>query len=155
MSEKRLVDARSQLNKALVDPRVSDRDREGIRNWMADLNKDLFFSASPYPNDSMVEVYTVQKGDSPIRISRKVNSVSEYGLIVRVNGINPSTLSVGKQLKIVKGPFHAVLSKSRSVWTLSGARRRRRTRSELPGWRGAREPGWTSARSRWGLGRRA
>jgi hypothetical protein len=112
ITEKRLVDARTQLNKILVDPRISEKDREGIRRWMTDLNKDLVFSANAYPNDPMVEMYKVEKGDSPIKISRKVNSVTEYGLIVRVNGINPNALSVGRQLKIVKGPFHAVVSKS-------------------------------------------
>ena len=112
IAEKRLVEARAQLNKILVDPRVGEKDRDGIRKWMTDLNKDLVFSANAFPNDPMVDSYKVEKGDSLIKISRKVNSVTESGFIQRVNGVSPSTLRVGQQLKIVKGPFHAVVSKS-------------------------------------------
>lgn len=112
IAEKRLVEARAQLNKILVDPRVGEKDRDGIRKWMTDLNKELVFSANAFPNDPISDTYKVEKGDSLIKISRKVNSVTESGFIQRVNGVNPSTLRVGQQLKIVKGPFHAVVSKS-------------------------------------------
>ncbi len=112
IAEKRLVEARAQLNKILVDPRVGEKDRDGIRKWMSDLNKELVFSANAFPNDPMVDSYKVEKGDSLIKISRKVNSVTESGFIQRVNGVSPSALRVGQQLKIVKGPFHAVVSKS-------------------------------------------
>ncbi len=112
ISERKLVEARSQLNKILVDPRVSEKDREGIRRWMADLNKDLVFSAVAYPGDPLAETYTVQSGDSLIKISRKVNSVTEAGLIQRINNASPNALKIGQKLKIVKGPFHAVVSKS-------------------------------------------
>jgi LysM repeat protein len=112
IAEKRLVEARAQLNKILVDPRVGEKDREGIRKWMTDLNKELVFSANAFPNDPIVDSYKVEKGDSLIKISRKVNSVTESGFIQRVNGVSPNTLRVGQSLKIVKGPFHAVVSKS-------------------------------------------
>ncbi len=112
IAEKRLVEARAHLNKILVDPRVGEKDRDGIRKWMSDLNKELVFSANAFPNDPMVDSYKVEKGDSLIKISRKVNSVTESGFIQRVNAVSPSSLRVGQQLKIVKGPFHAVVSKS-------------------------------------------
>jgi hypothetical protein len=112
MSERRLVEARAQLNKILTDPRVDEKDREGIRRWMSELNRDLVFSHNAYPGDPLVETYKVIKGDSPIKISRKVNSVTESGFIERVNGVSASSLAVGQDLKIVKGPFHVVVSKS-------------------------------------------
>lgn len=112
IGERRLVEARTHLNKILVDPRISEKDRDGIRRWMADLNRDLVFSPVAYPGDPLAETYTVEKGDHLIRISRKVNSVSEAGLIQRINGVSPSALRIGQRLKVVKGPFHAVVSKS-------------------------------------------
>ena len=147
IAEKRLVDAREQLNKILVDPRVGDKDRAGIRTWMADLNKELVFSANAYPNDPIVDSYKVEKGDSLIKISRKVNSVTESGFIQRVNGVNPSTLRVGQSLKIVKGPFHAVVSKSGFRMDIYSGPSVAPSAIGTSTLGGGAEPGWTYIRS--------
>jgi hypothetical protein len=147
IAEKKPVEARAQLNKILVDPRVSEKDREGIRRWMADLNKDLVFSANAYPGDPLVDTYKVVSGDNPIKISRKVNSVTEAGFIQRVNNVSPSALQVGQQLKIVKGPFHAVVSKSQfRLDIFAGPTPPPSAIGTSPLGAGA-EPGWTYIRS--------
>ncbi len=147
IAEKRLVEARAQLNKILVDPRVGEKDRDGIRKWMADLNKELVFSANAYPNDSISDTYKVEKGDSLIKISRKVNSVTESGFIQRVNGVNPNALRVGQQLKIVKGPFHAVVSKSAFRMDIYAGPAVAPSAIGTSGLGGGAEPGWTYIRS--------
>jgi LysM repeat protein len=112
LADKKPLEARAQLNKIVTDARLSDAQRETYRRKMWDLNKDLVFSPAATPGDPMVQTYTVEKGDNVIKISRKLNTVTEASLIQRVNGINPSSLRVGQTLKVVRGPFHAVVSKS-------------------------------------------
>lgn len=113
INSKKLVEARSQLNKVLVDPRLSDAERGSLRKQLSDLNKDLVFSPQVFAGDTMSETYNVQKGDNLIRISRKLNTVTEAHFINRVNNLpDANTLRVGQALKIVRGPFHAVVSKS-------------------------------------------
>lgn len=112
INSKKLVEARSQLNKVLVDPRLSDAERGSLRKQITDLNKELVFSPQVFAGDTLSETYNVQKGDNLIRISRKLNTVTEAHLINRVNALaNANSLKIGQTLKIVRGPFHAVVSK--------------------------------------------
>ena len=61
----------------------------------------------------MVEQYTVVSGDALEKISRRRDLLTRWELIMRVNGISdPGALKIGQKLKLVRGPFHAVVSKS-------------------------------------------
>lgn len=112
-SEGRLLDARKQLNAALLSPGTAAGDRAELRRMIAELNETLVFSKAVAPGDAMCESYTVEKGDSLVKIARKKQTVSEPGLIARINGMSsPNALRVGQTLKLVRGPFHAVVSKS-------------------------------------------
>lgn len=112
-ADRKPVDARTQLNKVLLDPRTPSNDRAGIRQYMAQLNQDVFFSPTVFASDSIAAKYTVVSGDNLVKIARKEATVTEPSLIARVNKLaNPNALQVGQSLKVVKGPFHAVVSKS-------------------------------------------
>ena len=112
-SEGRLLDARKQLNAALLSQGTSAGDRAELRRMIAELNETLVFSKAVAPGDTMSESYTVEKGDSLVKIARKKQTVSEPNLIARINGMSsPHALKVGQTLKLVRGPFHAVVSKS-------------------------------------------
>jgi lipoprotein-anchoring transpeptidase ErfK/SrfK len=48
-----------------------------------------------------------------ITIAKKLDLTTDWRLIQRVNGIkNPGAIKIGQKLKIVRGPFHAVVTKS-------------------------------------------
>ncbi|HVU63382.1 MAG TPA: L,D-transpeptidase family protein [Phycisphaerales bacterium] len=147
VAERRLVEARALLNKIFIDPRVDEKDRDGIRRWMADLNRDLVFSTNVYPGDPLVETYKIAGGDSLIKISRKVNSVTEAGFIQRINGVSPTALRVGQELKIVKGPFHAVVSKSAFRMDIFAGPTPAPSSIGTSGLGGGAEPGWVYIRS--------
>lgn len=109
----KLVEARNTLNKALLDPRTGDSDRVGIRRWMSDLNQQLIFSPTVYAGDALVQDYKVVSNDNLVKIARKTGMVAEPGLIARTNALsNPNALRIDQVLKVVKGPFHAVVHKS-------------------------------------------
>jgi LysM repeat protein len=113
MKDNKLVDARQLLNNALLDARTSDADREGIRKWMAQINDTLVFSPAIVTNDPLVSTYAVASGDSLVKIANRQGVATDWRFIQRVNKMaSPNKMSVGQKLKLVRGPFHAVVHKS-------------------------------------------
>lgn len=105
--------ARELYNRALLHERASEADRARVRQRMTELNNDLIFSPRVYPNDPFATVYEVQSGDSLARIAQREGVATEWLLIQRVNRLsNPNSIYKGQKLKLVRGPFHAVVSKS-------------------------------------------
>jgi LysM repeat protein len=108
-----LVVARKILSQALLSASTSEQDKQGLRGRLEAINKDLVFSPKVYAGDPFVETYTVQSGDSLARISNRRQLATDWRLIQRVNGLsNPNRINVGQKLKLVRGPFHAVVTKS-------------------------------------------
>jgi len=107
------VTARHLLNMALKSDTATEADRESLRSRITKLNADLIFSPTIYKDDPMTEVYTVQSGDSLTRIVPREGLAVETGFVARVNRMaNANSLRVGQKLKLVRGPFHAVVTKS-------------------------------------------
>lgn len=107
------VAAREHYNQALMHERATASDRASIREQMAALNADLIFSPRVYPNDPFSTKYTVQGGDSLSRIAQDEGVATEWRLIQRVNRLsNPGGIFEGQTLKLVRGPFNAVVTKS-------------------------------------------
>ncbi|MCA9293480.1 MAG: L,D-transpeptidase family protein [Phycisphaerales bacterium] len=113
ISQNRPVQARELLNRALHDPSTSASRQAEARRRLTELNELLFFSDKVVPGDDISRVYKVQKGDLLSTIPRKQGLELEYGFLARLNGItDPRKLRLGQQIKVVQGPFHAVVYKS-------------------------------------------
>lgn len=111
--ENRLVEARTLLNRALLDPRTGEADRAAIRAQISELNKTLVFSPAVLKADPLAETYTIKSGDALARITQRMGLAVDWRLIQRINHIsNPSRISVGQKIKLLRGPFHAVVDKS-------------------------------------------
>lgn len=107
-----LVAARQMLSRALASAKT-ETERAPLRQRLSALNEDLVFSPKVYPGDTFVETYTVQSGDALAKIASKRDLATDWRLIQRVNRLsNPNRISVGQKLKLVRGPFHAVVTKS-------------------------------------------
>jgi hypothetical protein len=92
--------------------RATASDRASIRQQMQALNEDLIFSPRVYPNDPFSTKYTVQGGDRLSTIAQREGVATEYLLIQRVNRLaNANSIFEGQTLKLVRGPFHAVVHK--------------------------------------------
>lgn len=143
-AQNKLLDVRTQLNTILLDPRTSARDREGLRTWIARLNNDLVFSPTVFPGDTLSQTYTVVSGDNLARITRKTGAVAEPALLARVNRLaNPNALRVGQSLKVVRGPFHAVVSKSAFRMDVYAGPVPSPSSLDTRGLPDGAEPGWT------------
>lgn len=105
--------ARQVLNAALQSPKISELDAGTLRTRLGALNADLVFSPRVVAGDPMCEVYEIQGGDRLSKIATKRELATHWKLIQRVNGLSdPNRIRVGQKLKLVRGPFHAVVDKS-------------------------------------------
>jgi LysM repeat protein len=107
------LEAREVLNAALHSPRLSEDDAATLRTKLGQLNADLVFSPRVVEGDPLSEVYVIQGGDRLSKIASKRELAVHWKLIQRVNGLsNPNRIREGQKLKLVRGPFHAVVDKS-------------------------------------------
>lgn len=112
MSASNPVQARVLYSRAYVSPDITRADQSTLRDKMSAISEDLVFSPRIAAGDLMVEAYTVASGDSLVRIARRRELGTDWRLIQRTNRIsNPSALKVGQKLKLIRGPFHAVVHK--------------------------------------------
>jgi LysM repeat protein len=113
LSSGKPLEARTNWSKALVNPSASSSEQSVLRDRLSKLNEDLVFSPKVTPGDSLCEVYTVVSGDALVKIAKKRELATDWRLIQRINKMaNPNSLRVGQKLKLVRGPFHAVVRKS-------------------------------------------
>jgi LysM repeat protein len=105
--------ARQALWDAMRTPGLDELELSVLRGRLTELNKDLVFGTTILPGDPLTESYTVKAGDALARIARSKNLSTHWKLIQRVNGLaSPDRIRVGQNLKLVRGPFHAVVDKS-------------------------------------------
>ncbi len=110
--EGRLVQGRKELSQLLFtdDASLSPLDAQTLRDTLASVNKQLVFSDEVVPGDPIAEAYLVQRGDYLSRIAPKFGI--PYQFIERINQTPAERLQAGKPIKVIKGPFHARISKS-------------------------------------------
>lgn len=113
MTKGDMVAARAAFSKALLDPSTTSQQASTLREKLGRINDDLLFSSKITPGDAMVEQYTVASGDRLSTIPKKLDLATDWRLIQRVNKIkDANSLRIGQKLKIVRGPFHAVVHKN-------------------------------------------
>lgn len=107
------VEARDILNRALHDQGTSERDQAALRQKLSGIAETLTFSPRVFPGDATADAYTVQAGDVLAAIPRREGFRIDYRLIQRLNKLaNPNMIRPGQKLKVLYGPFHAVIDKS-------------------------------------------
>ncbi len=107
-----LIGARSLLNSALLSGSLSPSDIDSVKKQMAEINQTLVFSPKQFPNDPLGGVYTVKSGDRLAAIGNAHQIPFE--LLLPLNRMtNAKMLKYGQTLKVINGPFHVVVSKSK------------------------------------------
>lgn len=82
-----------------------------LRTEITRLGREMIFSARAYPGDPLVARYIIQPGDSLGKIAT-VNRVSA-ALLASINNIQDiNRIRAGQTIKIINGPFHAIVDKS-------------------------------------------
>ena len=105
------VEARRRLSGLLFDhaDRLSARDAAMIRDRLNTINADLIYSDRIAPGDPLAESHEVKEGEILIRIAPRYHV--PYAFIERINNIPASRLRAGQDIKVIRGPFHARVSK--------------------------------------------
>jgi len=75
------------------------------------LAEDTLFTGRIVEDDPLVARYMVRTGDSLVRIASEYQITPE--LVAKINGIsNPNLIREGQSLKVIQGPFRAVVDKA-------------------------------------------
>jgi lipoprotein-anchoring transpeptidase ErfK/SrfK len=107
------VAARKLLSQTLLNADISDTEAQYLRDELTAINEVLLFSPVADSKDPMTETYTIASGDSLSRIASRRELATHWKLIARINQIaDPSKIRLGQNLKLVRGPFHAIVNKS-------------------------------------------
>lgn len=106
-----LIEARKLLVQALDTQTLSPSETDEVLRRLSEINDIVVFSPRRFVSDPYQEQYKVQPGDLMQKIAAKYNITWKF--LGRLNGIeDPRRLQVGKTLKVVHGPFHALVDKS-------------------------------------------
>ncbi len=111
IDEGETLEARRRLSGLLFKSAdgLSADDAATIRNRLAEVNANLVFSDRITPGDPLVAQYEVQPGDRLVRIADHFNV--PYPFIEAINNTPASRLRAGQKIKLIRGPFHARVSK--------------------------------------------
>lgn len=105
-----VVSARKSYSEAL-QLGLSDAKAAEVRAELTRLSNALLFSRAANTNDPLTTVRVVQPGDTIYAIAKEFGVTEE--LIMSINGVTePNRLHVGDRLKVIRGPFRAIISKS-------------------------------------------
>ncbi len=107
-----LIAAREIFNSELQSGRLSAADVDSAKKQISQINQTLLFSTKRFAADPLGGVYTVKPGERLSAIASAHDVTWE--LLLRLNNMtDPRKLRAGQALKIVNGPFHVVVTKSK------------------------------------------
>jgi lipoprotein-anchoring transpeptidase ErfK/SrfK len=109
MDAGRLLEARAILNDSLQSGALPESQVSGVKELISQINQTVVFSRRHFGDDAYGGVYVVQPGDSLAKIALAHDCTWE--LLSRINGVDPRHLRSGATIKIVEGPFFAVVTK--------------------------------------------
>jgi lipoprotein-anchoring transpeptidase ErfK/SrfK len=112
IGEGKLVDGRRVLSALLSaqDAGLLPMDAQAIRDTLQSVNQKLIFSREIDATDPLVEQYVIKPGDFLAKLARRSNVPFEF--LEFVNNTTAKKIQIGQKIKLVKGPFHAVVDKS-------------------------------------------
>ncbi len=112
LGRRELVAARSSLADALACGTLPRQQAADARKQLDKLAVETIFSPQAVPGDPCTSSYTFKPGDLLARIERSMKLRVPAQLILRINGISDARkIQAGQTLKLVRGPFHAVITK--------------------------------------------
>jgi lipoprotein-anchoring transpeptidase ErfK/SrfK len=109
----RMVEARRLLSEILIKraDTLSYGDEQVIRQGLTNINLQLVYSKKVDRDDPVAGWHTISSGDNLSKIARQYKVTHEF--LAWINGMaNPNQIFAGQKIKIIRGPFHAVVDKS-------------------------------------------
>ncbi len=105
------TEARQALS-ALLRGELPEAEAAEVRTLLTRIADDTIFGQRVTAGDPLVDTYVVQDGDRLVNIAR--NYDVPYEVLLRINGMaSASSLRASQKLKVIRGPFHARIIKSK------------------------------------------
>lgn len=112
LATNRPIEARVALTQALDSGVLEPATARRLRQTLTELNERLVFSPEIVVGDPFSFGYTIRSGDALARLPRAQGLATDWRFIQRVNRIQrPQAIRAGQNIKLVTGPFHAVVYK--------------------------------------------
>lgn len=109
----RPVEARRTLSSALVGGTLDRAEAQMVRETLGILNQRLVFGPEIVPDDPFARRHVVGPGEHLAGIVKSESLAVDWRFVMRINGIaNERSLRAGRPLKLITGPFHAIVDKS-------------------------------------------
>ena len=106
----KIIEARDTLNDALAGTLTAEQQKT-VKEQLAALAKKWLFGIDCYPNDRLCERYQIQPGDKLAQIAD--NYKVPYEILMEINNIpRPEVLRAGDIIKVIRGPFNAIVYRS-------------------------------------------
>jgi LysM repeat protein len=105
----KIAASRDLLNSVLDEP-MSTQVRAAVKAQLSKLAEAWLMSREVMADDTLCTYYVVQPGDRLALIAKRYKV--PYELLMDINGIQrPELLQAGQRIKVVQGPFNAVVYK--------------------------------------------
>ena len=107
------VEARRWLTAAVESAALDPAGRDRARHKLARLNHRLVFSPEIVAGDPFALAYVIKPGDMLSKIAKAHGLHTDWRFIKRINRIPADrNIRVGQRIKLITGPFHAVVAKA-------------------------------------------
>ncbi len=111
-----VIEARDKLGSMLAMPMKAEQTAL-VKEQISMLSDKWLFNNIVFKDDKFCSKYKVKPGDRLAGIGKKFNM--PYGVLMRINNISDArTLRAGKSIKVIEGPFHCRVSRSRFTMDL-------------------------------------
>ena len=107
------VEARQRLSDALRSSGLDEDRANEVRTALTQLSETLVFGSGVAQRDPFASEFIIPEGGVLAKIAQNQTNGLHWKFIARINGItNPNRIRSGQRLKLLSGPFHAVVEKS-------------------------------------------
>ena len=110
--QNKLIEARDAISAVLFTGGLDRHSETEAIRVATELASDTILSGIAYAGDPYCDYYLVKFGDRLGRVVEELKLRVPYQMIMAINGITDArTLQAGKRIKVIRGPFHAIITK--------------------------------------------
>jgi lipoprotein-anchoring transpeptidase ErfK/SrfK len=115
----RLIQARSKLSQALLTEHLGEPEADEARRELTALADKTVFSPRIYEGDPYAMPYTFREREVLQNVERRLKLYTPWQGLLKVNNLHSARrIRAGQTLKMIRGPFHAVVYKQQHVMDL-------------------------------------
>ena len=107
------VEGRQRLSDALGSGGLDEARASEVRVALSQLSETLVFGSGVAQRDPFAREFIIPKNGALAKIAQNQTNGLHWKFLARINGISsPNRIRSGQRLKLLDGPFHAVVNKS-------------------------------------------